>query len=392
MALNLVQEKVNDSLPLGLYFHIPFCASSCAFCAFYQEQPTHAEIECYFKGIEIELLHTPINRPVKTIFFGGGTPGILSAKDLAILGKLIYKKIVHAPKEWTIELAPSTVKIDKIKVLKDLGVNRFSLGVQSFQDPLLEKLGRRHSRKQIFRAIEILQKENISNLNIDLLLSIPGQSLSALITDMDEAIQLSPTHVSTYTLTFEDDTALYARLMRGDVKKQSDDEEILCYKTAREKLQAAGYEQYEISNFARPGYACLHNVNTWRMSDWIGFGPSAASQYRGKRYTNVPNLHQWLKGLHSNQPYFTDEVTLTKKLLATDALVFGLRMNDGVNIKWLLERFPEVDWGLFSPLWHQLEKEGLMKRTEKILCLTDRGRLLADAIGTAIINVLNINS
>lgn len=388
MALNFVQEKVNDSLPLGLYFHIPFCASSCDFCAFYQEAPKRADMERFLKGIEAELSCIQIDRSVKTIFLGGGTPGLLSTKDLQFLGRLINKKIGHRPEEWTIELAPSTVKVDKIKTLKDLGVNRFSLGVQSFQNLFLEKLGRQHNRKQIYRAIEILRAQGVTNLNLDLILSIPGQSIDHLTADLDEATHLAPEHISTYTLTFEDDTVLYTRLMRGEVKKKSDDEEILHYKVAQERLSAAGYRQYEISNYARTGYACLHNIHTWRMSEWIGIGPSAASQYKGRRYTNVAHLDQWLEGLNNHQPYYIDEVMLISSILATDCLIFGLRMNDGVNVKNLAARFPEVDWTLFNPLWRALEEEELIIRTEKIIRLTDEGRLLADRVGAEIMAVL----
>lgn len=376
---------MNDSRTLGLYCHVPFCASTCDFCAFYQEKPRRGDLDRYLEGMEREFAFLPQDRVVETVFWGGGTPGLLAARDLERLGRAMLGALVEAPSEWTIEMAPSTVKPDKLAVLKELGVTRISMGVQSFDADLLDSLGRLHNPKQIEKAWACIQDAGFAQTNLDLIFAIPNQSLAQWEADIRKAADLGPEHISTYCLTFEEDTALYVKLAQGKLKID-EERELRFYERGWELLDQLGYRQYEISNFARPDKACLHNLNTWRMQEWIGCGPSAASQINGERYQRPANLEQWLQGISAEQPIKEELVRLDDRILLADSLVFGLRMNEGVDLTSLCQRYPQA-----GPL-HELERfldrlarEDLLGKSGGALQLTAKGRLLADAIGSEVI-------
>ena len=269
------QEKAQ--VPLGLYVHVPFCATTCDFCAFYQTVPKGDAVTRYLEGIEAEAgLVNWGDRPVATAFWGGGTPGLLKPAELDRLGRTM-KLFGGQPAEWSVELAPATVTADRLAVLKALGVTRISLGVQSFNEGLLDALGRQHTPAQVYRAYELIRAQGFASVNLDLMFALPGQTEEQWRADLDEAMRLAPDHLSTYCLTFEEDTALWVKLSQGKVKLDVD-KEALFYQRTWDYLAAAGYAQYEVSNFARPGHACRHNLNTWAMYEWVGLGPSAASQ------------------------------------------------------------------------------------------------------------------
>jgi len=369
--------------PLGLYVHVPFCASTCDFCAFYQEAPTAGDVERYLDGVRAELALVSPERPVDTVFWGGGTPGLLAAKDLLELGRIVRSACGVDPAEWTIELAPGSVTEARLEALREAGVTRVSLGVQSFQPALLEALGRRHSREQILRAHERVRAAGFPSVNLDLMFALPGQADEAWEADLDEALALGPDHLSTYCLTFEEDTRLWVKLSRGVVRRDAEAEARL-YEATWLRLEAAGYAQYEVSNFARPGHACRHNVNTWRMGEWIGVGPSAASQHRGWRGANVADLARWLDGLGRRERMTEDRCAVTPALLAEDALVFGLRMNDGVDLQGWKARVPDLPWETVEETLHGLEAAGRLKTAGGVVRLTSAGRLIADAIGAEI--------
>jgi len=374
-----------ERFSIGLYLHVPFCSKTCDFCAFYQVKPTRDVIERYLDGIETELSLIGQFDSLNTIFWGGGTPGLLSAKDMEGLGKTVGK-FVGETAEWSVEMAPGSIKEDKLMVLKDLGVTRISMGVQSFNDVFLDGLGRQHSTKQIYRAYELLQKVGFKSVNLDLIFSIPGQTAEDWEADLKEAIRLEPDHISTYCLTFEEDTALYVKLSDGRVSVD-EEKEVAFYRKSWDVLAAASYVQYEISNYAREGHECVHNINTWRMHEWIGVGPSASEQFRGWRSSNVADEAQWYQDLKEGRRSQSDRILLEDRLLFEDALIFGLRMNAGVQLNELEERFPGVPVASLSPFFENLLKEGKMiKGSSGNLCLSDEGRLVADAIGSELLN------
>ncbi|MFT6059950.1 MAG: oxygen-independent coproporphyrinogen-3 oxidase [Lentimonas sp.] len=372
---------------LGLYCHVPFCASTCDFCAFYQEKPRRGDLDRYLSAMDAEFALISDDRAVDTVFWGGGTPGLLSAKDLERLGRSMLECLGNAPAEWTIEMAPSTVKADKLAVLRDLGVTRISMGVQSFDEKLLESLGRLHRPNQIYKAWELVQAAGFPQTNLDLMFAIPNQSMEQWEAAIREAARLGPTHLSTYCLTFEEDTALYVKLSEGKLKID-EERELLFYERGWELLAELGYAQYEISNFSRGG-ECIHNVNTWRMTEWIGCGPSAASQYRGERYQRPSNLKEWATAMESRQPPKAEMVSLDDSILMTDAIIFGLRMNAGIDLADIALRFPAPKvMAMLEPLLARFEAEGLLILDGAHARLTHKGRLVCDAIGSAVLEAV----
>lgn len=382
------RKEKTVTIPLGLYIHVPFCAHACDFCAFYHEEPRRAEVELYLATLERDLALRPPDRPPRTAFIGGGTPGLLPAADLTRLGQALRKAAPGGFEEWTIELAPATVRREKIAALMEAGVNRFSLGVQSFAGAALDRLGRRQTPAQVEQAMAILREEGAVNWNLDLMFGWPGQTLEDWAADLRAALERQPTHISTYCLTFEEDTALWARLQAGLTKRRSEDEEAAFYEIAIETLEAGGFRQYEISNFARPGYACRHNEDTWAMGEWLGYGPAAASQHGGWRYANPSSLMEWRAGLEAGRPVRVEEVRLDDTILAGDGLVFGLRRNLGVDLEEARTRFPNAPYERLEPFFNQLQEEGLLTRRGQRISLTRRGRLVADAVARHILSRL----
>lgn len=378
-------QTAASTLPLGIYCHVPFCASTCDFCAFYQEKPRRGDLDRYLAAMDIEFAQLPPGHAVDTVFWGGGTPGLLAAKDLERLGRSLLDRLPEPPGEWTVEMAPSTVKADKLEVLRGLGVTRISMGVQSFDPKLLESLGRLHNPKQIHTAWERVRAAGFPQTNIDLMFAIPGQTIAQWEADIREAARLGPTHISTYCLTFEEDTALYVKLSQGKVSID-EEKELRFYERGWELLGELGYAQYEISNFARPGAECIHNMNTWRMHEWIGCGPSAASQFGGERYQRPANLNDWCAGMESADFPKTERVALDDDLLLGDSLIFGLRMNAGVDLDALQARFPGArNRPEFEAALRRFEAEGLLESTGSHHRLTHRGRLVCDAVGSALL-------
>jgi oxygen-independent coproporphyrinogen-3 oxidase len=325
---------------------------------------------------------------VQTVFWGGGTPGLLPAKDLERMGTALLNNLQSPPEEWTIEMAPSTVKADKLAVLRDLGVTRISMGVQSFHAQRLEALGRLHRPKQIYSAWERIQAAGFPQTNLDLMFALPGQTLDEWIEGIQEAAALGPNHLSTYCLTFEEDTALYVRLAKGALQIDPEREHEF-YVAGWRALAELGYAQYEISNFARPGGQCQHNIDTWRMQEWIGCGPSAASQYQGWRYQRPANLDAWLEQVSTSSQRPADAQALDSEMLTVDALIFGLRMNVGCNLPHIAQR-----WGATAlmrrmrPLIERLQVEGHAHLDQGRLSLSESGRLLVDSIAVGLMESL----
>ena len=377
------QAKGAAGNPLGFYVHVPFCASTCDFCAFYQTKPTAQGVKRFLDGVAREAELVSWRSPVSTVFWGGGTPGLLAPKDLAQHAKVVLSHCGGAPKEWTVEMAPASVTIDRLRALKDVGVTRISMGAQSFQPALLDALGRQHTREQIYRAYERVREVGFASVNLDLMFALPGQTEAEWSADVREAVALAPDHLSTYCLTFEEDTALWVKLSQGRVKLDPEHEARL-YESTWAQLAEAGYGQYEVSNFARPGHACLHNLNTWRMNEWVGLGPSAASQHAGVRGANIADLEQWLVQVERGERMTEDRVTLSADSLAEDALIFGLRMNAGVSVAEWRNRAPGAPWSSVEAVLDRLVVEALAEQDGSVVRLTNRGRLLADSVGTEI--------
>lgn len=374
--------RAKEEIPLGLYLHVPFCSSTCDFCAFYQEKPSKKGREGYFQALEAELSSLSDPRFIRTVFVGGGTPGLLNVKEMKRLGGLVRKAGLASEYEWTVEIAPAEISFAKLESLAEMGVNRISLGVQTFDDSLMDALGRNHSPDKACRAYDMIREIGFDSVNLDLIFGIPGQSLAQWEDDLKKAVSLSPDHLSTYCLTFEEDTALFVKLSKGQVSRDPE-REASFYERAWEFLPAQGFGQYEISNYSLPAKQCLHNLNTWRMHDWIGCGPSACSQFQGLRRRNFSNLEQWSSTWLEDRPMEYEECeALTSFDLARDAILFGLRMNEGICLAEIARSFglETIEFQPVSVFLNQLEREGLGHWQTDWFSLTPKGRILADAI------------
>src|SRR5262245_44704057 len=229
-----------ETAPLGLYVHVPFCASTCDFCAFYQKTPTANDVARFLSGIEREAEIIRWSRSVSTVFWGGGTPGLLAPRDLNRLAETVRMRCGGKPEEWTVELAPASVTDARLAALRTAGVTRVSMGVQSFQPELLNALGRQHTREQVFRAYDRVRAAGFPSVNLDLMFALPGQTAAEWAGDVREAVGLAPDHLSTYCLTFEEDTKLWVKLSQGRVKLDPEHEARL-YEATWSQLADCGF-------------------------------------------------------------------------------------------------------------------------------------------------------
>lgn len=370
---------------LGMYIHVPFCSTTCDFCAFYQQRPSKKGFELFFKGLKREMDYFSTDSSFSTVFIGGGTPGLLGPDQIIDLGEIIRSQPLENSIEWSVEIAPSEITAEKLKNLKEIGVNRISLGVQTFDPQLMKELGRDHEVDRALKAYQLIREAGFLSVNIDLLFGAPGQSLAMWEEDLMKAVQLDPDHISTYCLTFEEDTALFVKLSEGKVKIDPE-KEAAFYETAWEFLPQQGFPQYEVSNYAKPGKTCLHNLSTWAMNDWVGYGPSAASQVGGVRRKNLANLEEWAEQWErSGEAKFAEFEKLQPYDLASDAILFGLRMNQGINLEDIGRKFQieEVYFRETENFFQSLEKEEMMEKNDHWK-LTTKGRILADAIAKEI--------
>ena len=344
----------------GLYVHVPFCAHKCEYCAFYSAPPSGDIIERFVGALvrELELI-APRCRP-DTVFFGGGTPSILTLKQWETILTAMERLNLLGAAEWTVECNPATVSADKAALLRRFGVNRISMGVQSLDPALLERLGRIHSRDQVFRSYDILRNAGFDSLNIDLMFAIPGQTLELWHRTLDEALALGTEHLSCYEVIYEDDTPLFHQLQAGEFDV---DEDLACtmYEALIDRCAADGLRQYEIANFARdhrvsrgpraaavappasgtptiPALACRHNVGYWRGRDYFGIGPSASESIQGTRSKNWSNTNLWIERLERGRRAQEWTESLTPLGRAGELAAFGLRMNAGWPFQEFVQR------------------------------------------------------
>ena len=365
-----------QALSLGLYVHVPFCPNACGYCHFYKCRPTASSVKRFLGQISLEYerwRNVWEVRPFETLYWGGGSPSCLDVDALRALGRLC--PTTEHLKEWTVEVSPTSITEEKLHVLKELGVNRLSLGVQSFNVRTLQKLGRRQTPQQVYRAYEQMRAVGFENVNLDLIFPPDFTSLEAWKADLEAAIALRPEHLSTYCLTYENEAGAFTH---EAYQRVDNDREADFYRFTWDFLEQNGYRHYEVSNFARPGYECQHNINTWRMQEWVGWGPAAASQFNGRRFQNPCSLDYAYGETVEN-------VSLTEEDLCKDCLIFGLRMCDGVDLNELWWRFPKVDLKIYQPLWERFEREGWVMRDGNRVRCTTKGLLLADGLASELL-------
>jgi oxygen-independent coproporphyrinogen III oxidase len=378
-----------------LYVHVPFCLHKCFYCAFFSEIATPANLDRYTEALrrEMELVGSDLHP--RTIYFGGGTPTLLGLNHwkriLTTLQQLGWQKAI----EWTVESNPATLSLPLARALRDMGVNRISLGIQSTDNALLERLGRVHDRQQVFRAYDDLRAANFNRINLDLMFAIPGQTLASWRKTLREVMALGSEHLSCYEVTYEEDTPLYNQLA---ATKSDEAEDLACamYEELICASDKAGYQQYEVSNFARhqrhepaawPSEACLHNINYWRGGSFYGLGPSATSYVRGERARNYANTDQYCEILTSGRRPIESRESLSPLARAGEIAAFGLRMTCG----WPFEDFKAVTGFDLRAEWAgeiaQMLKLGFGERDAVRFKLTPLGLRHADWVAEQFIRL-----
>src|SRR5438270_3871621 len=356
-----------------LYVHIPFCARICPYCAFYKERANSSQTQRFCEALlgEIERVRKQFPIELETIFFGGGTPTALMTGQLEFLlsgmrERLDLSRIV----EWTVEANPGSVSPRKAALLREMGVTRLSLGVQSWDDELLKLLGREHDAAQAETSFHILRDAGFANVSIDLMFGLPGQTLAQWETDLRKTIALRPDHISTYCLTYEEDTEFFLRHARGEFREDPEsDAQFL--ESAMRMLEAAGYEHYEISNYARPGFASAHNRGYWAWNDYLGIGPSAFSTVGMRRWQNVCDYRAYSDRILAGLSAVESKEALTPEMKRTERIALALRTREGISSR-------ELDpWPNES---NEFVALGLLREQNGSFVLTSRGKLLADSV------------
>jgi len=355
----------------GLYVHVPFCDGKCAYCAFYSVRYEPALADRYLAALARELDEFEPPAP-ETIYIGGGTPSVLSVRQLATLCRMLRSRVAaRRLVEWSVEINPGSLDAEKAAVLAAAGVNRVSLGAQSFDDRILQTLGRRHAAADTVKAVTILRAAGIANIGLDLIACVPGCARALWRKTLRQAVALAPRHVSVYALTSEEGTRLSRLLGRGKTALLTDDAQLAMLDLAETELARAGFGRYEISNYARKGFACRHNVACWRGEEYIGLGPAAASHVGLRRWTNRPSVHAYLAAFEAGRSPPRDVETLTPVLKRQEQVIFGLRMAEGVAPAMAREYRPALD---------VLRADGLVDLRVGRWRLTARGRNLADYV------------
>ena len=372
------------------YIHVPFCETHCLYCGFYNQGYSREESARYTDTLIRELRLWEKRRaqnegPVHAVYFGGGTPTALEAEDLERLLKAVRTHLPLANDcEMTVEGRLHNFGPEKMEACFAGGANRFSLGVQSFSEKTLNTLGRAHSLKATMDAIEKIDAAAFENFSIDLIFGSPGQTMDEWEFDIKKAASMPVNHISAYCLEFESGTSCCAgRAAESEYAKREREGDFL--ETAMELLPSLGFKQYEISNYSKPGGECLHNLSTWNMAEWIGLGPSAASQWRGLRRRNAPSFEEWQKGILNGSPSYEDVVELDDEEMFSSALIFGLRMNAGVDMAEISARFPKADAAKYADTLEFLKAKGLLEFRGSIVRLTKEGRLVADSVAVELL-------
>lgn len=366
----------------ALYIHVPFCVRKCEYCDFYSEAAGERDIERYLDALEREFrLRNEALLP-RTIFVGGGTPTRLSAAQLARLGQTLSRHVdFSCMQEFTVEINPGTLDAGKAQALTAMGVTRASFGVQSFDAGFLRQLGRIHEGGKAEQAVELARAAGIGRVSMDLMFALPGQSLEQLREDLQRALALGTEHLSLYALTFEDDTPLTLALQRGEVQPCDEELEREMFALAGQTCAAAGLARYEVSNFARPGAECRHNLAYWRQEDWRGFGAGAHGMVDGVIWENAADHEAYARCLlEENRLPVARRERLTPVQRGETLLLMGLRLTQGVE----LAHFESLAGVSFASVCGEaarvLEQQGLLEISASHVRCTPEGLLLLDRV------------
>lgn len=368
---------------IGLYVHVPFCTSKCGYCDFYSHPAQPESFAPLVDALLIELECAVLRRDVRveTIFVGGGTPTVLPLDQLErLLGRLHEIARRDASVEFTIEANPATVDSAKAALLRDCGVDRVSMGAQSFNPRELAVLDRRHKPDDVPASLEILRQAGLSRFNLDLIFGIPGQTLESWLHSLRAAVDLEPEHLSCYGLTYEPGTPLHHRQARGQISALDEDLERDMFLATAETLGRAGYRQYEISNYARAGFECRHNLRYWQNLPGVGIGPSAASYWQGRRWRNIPDTAEYVRRMIQRGSPAVDFETLSPLERAGETAMLSLRLLDGIDCDAFRQTTGYDPTDLFADVIRKHTDGGLLTVGNGRIALSPRGLLVGDAV------------
>jgi len=367
------------------YIHIPFCHHICHYCdfnkVFFKQQPVDEYIEMVIK----EMHHrSEISRehPLKTIFIGGGTPTALSAKQLDRLFEGITSELLTENQlvEFAVEANPGELTEEKLSVLKNAGVNRLSIGVQSFDDELLKKIGRVHRTEDVFRTVHQAEKSGFDNISLDLMYALPGQTVEQFKKTLETAFTLNVKHYSAYSLIIEPKTVFYNLMQKGRLSLPPQEQEAIMYELAMEEMEKQGFKQYEISNYAIPGYESNHNITYWNNEYYYGFGAGAHGYEDGIRTSNIGPVKKYMENVLELGSAFQSQHQVSMEEAMEEEMFLGLRKVEGVYKERFFGKFNLTLESKFGEQIKQLVHKGLLVDTEKSIFLTRKGKLLGNEV------------
>ncbi len=369
-----------------LYIHIPFCIKRCHYCDFVSSVlKDKKDLSNYidYLSLELELYKDKLKNDFITIYIGGGTPSLFEPHEIYALGELLFKYL-NPPEEFTIEANPESITQDKILTWRDIGINRISLGVQSFDDEILSFLGRPHTASDAIDAISIL-KDYFDNVSFDFIYGIPGQKISAWHDTLKKAITFGPQHLSLYALSIEEDTPFYEGYKRGKIHMMDESLVVDMYEFGVRFLKENGYKRYEISNFSLPGKESIHNMGYWTYDEYLGIGVSASSFIEGVRYTNYSSMTDYFKSLKNGIYPIAYREKLSKEKMMGEYIILRLRTDRGLLIDEFIDIFGIDPLSIYKDKFDYFIDLGFMEHTEYGYRLTDKGVLVSNQIFMEII-------
>lgn len=366
---------MTDQKSLGIYIHIPFCRSRCAYCGFYsiERNPSERFVDALIKEIQTKS-ESFSRRPCDTLYFGGGTPSVLSSSQIErIMNALRYYFYIRQDAEITMEMNPCDMNQEYLAHSYELGINRLSVGVQSRNDSLLQEIGRRHSSWEAKKAIQNARKAGFTNISIDLMCELPGQRVEDFRKTLYWAVYLPITHVSVYSLIIEEGTQFYQRMQKGTLSRPDENESWSMYQDMCRILPHYGFGRYEISSFARKGYQSRHNRKYWTLDDYLGLGPAACSRIGHERRENLPGVRLYEKNWLSGDMGAEEIQTLSEAEEMEEFCFLGLRQTEGIDKNRFQERFGRDIHEVYSAVIERLWRQKFLRETETHLFLTYQG-------------------
>ena len=364
--------KNNRRIPLELYVHIPFCVRKCQYCDFLSGPSDEETKDRYIEALlkEIRAAEHTEDYEIVSVFIGGGTPSALKAEAIASIMRTLQEQFFFCEDaEVTIEANPGTVDLEKLTIYRNVGINRLSLGLQSTDAEELKLLGRIHSYQEFLKSYEWARKAGFSNINIDLMFAIPGQTGEAWRQHLYQVAELNPEHISAYSLIIEEGTPFAEQ----NLDLPDEDTEYQMYEDTAEILERYGYRQYEISNYAKQGYMCRHNAGYWQRLEYLGFGLGASSLYGGMRFSNTHQMQEYLKESRNPDQIRKDVTVLSRNEQIEEFMFLGLRMTEGISEKKFEENFNVRLMDIYGDILQKYEETGFMEHIETKWRLTRKG-------------------